>query len=49
MQPLPDEGGYYTETYRSDETIPSEALPSRYGSHRCHSTSILYLITEDKV
>lgn len=46
MQPLPDEGGYFTETYRANEIIPAGALPERYGSQRNHSTSILYLITD---
>jgi len=45
MQPLPDEGGYYVETYRASEKIPHNALNSRYNGDRHHSTSILYLIT----
>lgn len=45
MQPLPDEGGYYVETYRASETIANHALDSRYTGDRHHSTSILYLIT----
>jgi len=47
MQPLPEEGGYYVETYRADENIHHSALPERYDGHRDHSTSILYLITPD--
>jgi predicted cupin superfamily sugar epimerase len=45
MLPLPDEGGYYAETYRSDEKIFS--LPDRYIGTRNFSTAILYLITPD--
>lgn len=45
MQPLPDEGGYYVETYRASETVSQKALHSRYTGDRNHCTSILYLIT----
>jgi uncharacterized protein len=47
MQPLPKEGGYYVEIYRSDEVIPTDALPDRYSEERTHGTSILYLLTPD--
>jgi uncharacterized protein len=47
MTPLEDEGGYFTETYRSEEKILREHLPSRYKSSRNFSTSILYLITPE--
>ncbi|HBG27481.1 MAG: hypothetical protein A2Y10_02810 [Planctomycetes bacterium GWF2_41_51] len=43
MKPLPDEGGYYIETYRSSEKI--SGLPNRYDGPRNFSTAILYLIT----
>lgn len=42
---LEDEGGYFTETYRSEERILKEHLPPGYKSSRNFSTSILYLIT----
>ncbi len=42
---LPEEGGFYSETYRSKEAVPSEALPDRYGGSRVFSTVIYYLIT----
>jgi len=45
MQPLPDEGGYYVETYRAEDTIPHHALHERYTGDRHYGTSILYLIT----
>lgn len=38
------EGGYYRETYRSGETIPSDALPSRFSGARNFSTSIYFLL-----
>ena len=43
MKPLPDEGGYYVETYRSSEKMSN--LPKRYNGPRNFSTAILYLIT----
>ncbi len=46
MKPLPDEGGYYTETYRSKEKIVEDNLPDRYKGYRNYYTSIVYLITE---
>lgn len=30
LKPLPNEGGYFRETYRSDEIIPHAELPPRY-------------------
>jgi predicted cupin superfamily sugar epimerase len=47
MKPLPHEGGYYVETYRSDEKIAQAALPTRYTGERNLSTAILYLLTPD--
>jgi len=47
MTSLENEGGYFTETYRSEEIILKEHLPLRYKSARNFSTSILYLITPD--
>lgn len=41
------EGGYYTETYRSDETIPRHALPERYPSERSVCTAIYFLLTPE--
>jgi len=43
------EGGYYRETYRSDETIPTTALPTRYKGKRAFSTSILFLLKGKEV
>jgi predicted cupin superfamily sugar epimerase len=44
---LPQEGGFYTETYRSKDTIPAPSLPGRYhGGSRAMTTVIYYLITE---
>jgi len=49
LKPLPIEGGYFAETYRSDETIPASALDSRYGRDKAFSTAIYYLLTGDVV
>ncbi|MFN4258664.1 MAG: cupin domain-containing protein [Gemmataceae bacterium] len=47
LQPLPREGGYYRETYRSADTLPAAALPTRYGRDKAASTAIYYLLTPD--
>lgn len=47
MKPLPVEGGYYIETYRSKEKIAQAALPDRLVGERDFSTAILYLLTPD--
>ncbi len=41
------EGGYFKETYQSDDKIPADGLPSRYGAERHISTAIYYMITRD--
>jgi uncharacterized protein len=38
------EGGFYKETYRSLEKIPSTGLPSRFNGERNLSTSIYFLL-----
>ena len=43
------EGGFYSETYRSDETIPQEALPSRYASAHSFSTAIYFLLRSQDI
>ena len=45
LKPHPEEGGYFTETYRSGESIPEEALPGRYQGVRSFGTAIYYLLT----
>jgi predicted cupin superfamily sugar epimerase len=47
MKPLPHEGGYYVETYRSRDKIDKAALPPRYDGRRNFGTSILYLLTPE--
>jgi predicted cupin superfamily sugar epimerase len=38
------EGGFYKETYRSKETIPSSGLPKRFNGNRNFSTAIYFLL-----
>lgn len=49
MKPLPKEGGYYVETYRSKEKINPEALVEGLKGRRNLCTAILYLLTADTV
>jgi len=44
LRPHPREGGWFAETWRSQETIPHDALPSRYAGPRAAGTSIYYLL-----
>ncbi len=43
MSPHP-EGGWYAETWRSDLTIPQDALPDGYAGPRSAGTAILFLL-----
>ncbi len=47
LEPLPEEGGYFAETYRSSIQIPVECLPRRYTASRSCATAIYYLLTPD--
>lgn len=38
------EGGYYKQTYISEETIPAAGLPERFSSARHFSTAIYFLL-----
>lgn len=45
MLPHP-EGGYYKETYRSNELMSQNALPERFVDDRSFSTAIYFLLEE---
>lgn len=45
LEPLPGEGGFYAETYRSPHPLPGAALPDGYGGARSLATAIYYLLT----
>ncbi len=47
LEPLPGEGGFYRETYRSDEQIPAGSLPARYSVDKQFGTVIYYLLTPE--
>ena len=47
LQPLPDEGGWYVQSYVSGEILQKNRLPSRYGGDRPFATVIYYLLTAD--
>ena len=47
LKPLPKEGGFYRETYRSEEKIPEQGLPARYSSAKSFCTAIYYLLTPE--
>jgi predicted cupin superfamily sugar epimerase len=47
LRPLRPEGGYFRQTYLSDETIGAEALPGRYGRAKPFGAAIYYLLTDD--
>lgn len=47
LRPLPIEGGYFAEVYRSAHNIPLNALPPDYPDERAMSTAIYYLLTPD--
>ncbi len=48
LQPMPQEGGYYRETYRAPMTIAEKALPEEYQGFRNASTAIYFLITPEE-
>lgn len=45
LTPHPEEGGFYRETYRSEEKIFQSNLPERYQQNKNFSTAIYYLLT----
>ena len=47
LVPLPEEGGYYRETFRDFGVIPGSALPL-HGGERSYSTCSYYLITQEQ-
>jgi hypothetical protein len=45
LRPLPVEGGYFAETYRSKFALAQQSLPSGYAGERALSTAIYYMLT----
>ncbi len=40
------EGGYFRETYRSEEIVPAAALPGRFQGQRSFATAIYFLLAQ---
>ena len=49
LKPLPWEGGFYRETWRTETKIPLDALGSAYSGARSAGTAIYYLLTPETV
>lgn len=47
LKPLPGEGGFYRETYRSSDRLAATALPGRYTAVKSACTAMYYLLTPD--
>ncbi|HMB91137.1 MAG TPA: cupin domain-containing protein, partial [Rhodothermales bacterium] len=47
LQPLPEEGGFYAETYRAAFSLAPDTLPSAFAAERSLATAIYYLLTPD--
>jgi len=47
LEPLPNEGGFYAETYRSADTLAQGALPAGYPGGRSMATAIYFLLTPE--
>jgi len=45
LQPHP-EGGWYCQTYKSNEQVAANALPIRFGASRAFSTAIYFLLEQ---
>lgn len=45
LSPLPEEGGFFHETYRADLRLSGECLAGRYAGERSAGTAIYYLLT----
>ena len=44
LEPHPCEGGWFIQTWRTEETIPKSVLPQRYPGERAAGTAIYYLL-----
>lgn len=47
LTPHPEEGGWFLETHRADESLAHGLLPGRYSGPRVFGTAIFYLLTPD--
>ena len=47
LEPLPEEGGLFRQTFVADETISADALPPRYKRNKSFCTAIYYMLTNE--
>lgn len=47
LSPLPEEGGFFRETYRAELRMSGECLAGAYAGERSVGTAIYYLLTSD--
>jgi predicted cupin superfamily sugar epimerase len=47
LEPHPREGGWFVQTWKSEEEIPLTAFSSRYSGPRAAGTAIYYLLEPD--
>jgi uncharacterized protein len=47
LRPLPVEGGYFVESFRSKFTLAQPSLPPSYPGERALSTAIYFMLTPD--
>ncbi len=45
LEPLPEEGGFFRQSYKSAEKISHNALPARYRQDMAFGTAIYFLLT----
>ncbi|MCC6704179.1 MAG: cupin domain-containing protein [Thermomicrobiales bacterium] len=48
LRPLPGEGGYFTESYRSGWSLSPDVIPGDYPGERLAATAIYFLVTPDQ-
>ena len=47
LQPLPEEGGHFRQTYLSEDRVGVASMPSRYRSDKPFGSAIYYFLTGD--
>ncbi|MDV7396639.1 cupin domain-containing protein, partial [Arthrospira platensis SPKY1] len=47
LRPLPIEGGFYRETFQSEEWLPESGMPRRYTGAKRYYSAIYFLITPE--
>ncbi len=47
LEPLEAEGGWFRQSYRSEDVLSQNALPDRYTADKPAGTAIYYLLTDE--